>query len=174
MNDFNTNIIEEFRNNKGKVAGPFQGMPMVILTTKGRRTGKPHETPLVPLEDDGKLFVFGSMGGAPKHPAWFLNLRDNPDVAIDHANRVIRLRIPPAKLIAVEIRDMQTYDERGGLWNPFTREDRDAIQRQARAQLTAAGSQLELLRHANESAIELLRMLLAKNGYAVDVALRGT
>jgi hypothetical protein len=102
-----------------------------------------------------------------------IDLRDNPDVTIDHASRTIRIRIPPAKLIAVEIRDMHTYDERGGLWNPFTREDRDAIQRQARAQLTAAGSQLELIRHANESAIELLRMLLAKNGYTVDVALRG-
>ncbi|HYS69159.1 MAG TPA: DUF4230 domain-containing protein [Gemmatimonadaceae bacterium] len=102
-----------------------------------------------------------------------IDLRDNPDVAIDHANRVIRIRIPPAKLIAVEIRDMQTYDERGGLWNPFTREDRDAIQRQARAQLLAAGSQLELLRHANESALEMLRMLLAKDGYFVDAAVRG-
>ena len=102
-----------------------------------------------------------------------IDLRDNPDVTIDHAARTIRIRIPPAKLIAVEIRDMHTYDERGGLWNPFTREDRDAIQQQARAQLTAAGSQLELIRHANDSAIELLRMLLARNGYTVDVALRG-
>jgi hypothetical protein len=102
-----------------------------------------------------------------------IDLRDNPDVAIDHARRRITIRIPPAKLIAVEIRDMQTYDERGGLWNPFTREDRDAIQRQARAQLTAAGGQLALIRHANESAVELLRMLLAKDGYTVDVALRG-
>ena len=101
-----------------------------------------------------------------------IDLRDNPDVAIDHANRVIRIRIPPAKLIAVEIKDMQTYDERGGLWNPFTREDRDAIQRQARTQLLAAGSQLELLRHANESAVEMLRMLFAKDGYTVDVAVR--
>jgi hypothetical protein len=102
-----------------------------------------------------------------------IDLRDNPDVTIDHASRTIRIRIPPAKLIAVEIRDMHTYDERGGLWNPFTREDRDAIQRQARIQLTAAGSQLDLIRHANESAIELLRMLLSRNGYTVDVALRG-
>ena len=102
-----------------------------------------------------------------------IDLRDNPDVAIDHTTRTIRIRIPPAKLIAVEIRDMQTYDERGGLWNPFTREDRDAIQRQARAQLLAAGSQLELLRHANESALEMLRMLLAKDGYSVDAAVRG-
>jgi hypothetical protein len=102
-----------------------------------------------------------------------VDLRDNPDVSIDNAARHITIRIPPAKLIALEIRDMRTYDERGGLWNPFTPEDRDAIQRQARAQLTAAGSQLELLRHANESAVELLRMLLAKDGYTVDVAVRG-
>lgn len=102
-----------------------------------------------------------------------VDLRDNPDVSIDHARRLITIRIPPAKLIAIEIRDMRTYDERGGLWNPFTPEDRDAIQRQARAQLTAAGGQLELIRHANESAVELLRMLLARDGYSVDVALRG-
>jgi hypothetical protein len=102
-----------------------------------------------------------------------IDLRDNPDVIIDHERRRITIRIPGAKLIAVEIRDMHTYDERGGLWNPFTREDRDAIQAQARLQLTAAGGQLELLRHANESAVELLRMLLAKDGYSVDVAVRG-
>jgi hypothetical protein len=102
-----------------------------------------------------------------------IDLRDNPEVAIDHARKRISIRIPAAKLLAVEIRDMQTYDERGGLWNPFTREDRDAIQRQARTQLTAAGGQLALIRHANESAVELLRMLLAKVGYSVDVAVRG-
>jgi hypothetical protein len=101
-----------------------------------------------------------------------IDLRDNPDVVIDHERRKITIRIPPAKLIAVEIRDMQTYDERGGLWNPFTREDRDAIQRQARAQLTQAGSQLALIAHANESAVELLRLLLARDGYSVDVAVR--
>jgi hypothetical protein len=98
-----------------------------------------------------------------------IDLHDNPDVTIDHASRKITIRIPHAKLLAVEITDMHTYDERGGLWNPFTREDRDAIQRQARTQLTAAGNQLELLRHANESAVQLLQMLLAKDGYTVDV-----
>jgi hypothetical protein len=102
-----------------------------------------------------------------------IDLRDNPDVVIDHARKRITIRIPPARLIAIEVRDMRTYDERGGLWNPFTREDRDAIQRQARAQLMAAGGELALLRHANESAVELLKMLLAKDGYIVDVALRG-
>jgi len=102
MNDFNTNIIEEFRNNKGKVEGMFKGMPMVILTTKGRRSGKPHETPLVPLEDDGKLYVFGSMGGAPKHPAWFLNLRDNPRVTVEHGTDKFEA---DAKILTGEARD---------------------------------------------------------------------
>ncbi|HKR10227.1 MAG TPA: DUF4230 domain-containing protein [Gemmatimonadaceae bacterium] len=103
-----------------------------------------------------------------------IDLKDNPDVRIDNTNRRITIRIPPAKLIALEIRDMRTYDESGGLWNPFTPEDRDAIQRQARAQLLAAGSQMDLLKHANDSAVEMLRMLLAKDGYSVDVAVRGT
>jgi hypothetical protein len=103
-----------------------------------------------------------------------IDLRDNPDVTIDHQNKRITVRIPPAKLIAVEIKDMNTYDERGGLWNPFTPADRDAIQRQARTQLLAAGGQLELLRHANDSALEMLRMLLAKDGYTVDAAVRGS
>lgn len=101
-----------------------------------------------------------------------IDLRDNPEVSIDHATRKIRIRIPPAKLIALEIKDMHTYDERGGLWNPFKPADREAIQRQARTQLMAAGNQMELLRHANESATELLRVLLAKDGYTVDVAVK--
>lgn len=102
-----------------------------------------------------------------------IDLGDKPDVTIDHTARRITMRIPSARLIGIEITDMTTYDERGGLWNPFRPADRDAIQRQARAQLTAAGSTLGLLRHANESAVELLRVLLAKDGYTVDVTIRG-
>ena len=103
-----------------------------------------------------------------------IDLQDNPEVTIDHESKRISIRIPPAKLLGVQITDMRTYDERGGLWNPFKPEDRDAIQRQARAQLTAAGQQVDLLRHANESAAQMLRLLLAKDGYTVDVATRGT
>lgn len=102
-----------------------------------------------------------------------IDLGDKPDVTIDHSARHITMRIPSARLIGIEITNMTTYDERGGLWNPFRPADRDAIQRQARAQLTAAGSTLGLLRHANESAVHLLRTLLAKDGYTVDVTIRG-
>lgn len=103
-----------------------------------------------------------------------IDLGDKPEVSIDHAKKRIAIRIPPAKLIGMEITDMRTYDERGGLWNPFRPADRDAIQRQARAQLSAAGQQVELLRHANESAVQMLRMLLVRDGYTVDVTIRGT
>ena len=103
-----------------------------------------------------------------------IDLGDKPDVSIDHDRKVITIRIPPAKLIGVEITDMRTYDERGGLWNPFRPEDRDAIQRLARAQLAAAGRETEVLRHANDSAAEMLRMLLAKDGYTVEVTTCGT
>jgi hypothetical protein len=102
-----------------------------------------------------------------------IDLSDNPQVSIDHAARRIDITIPPAKLIGVEITDMRTYDERGGLWNPFRPEDRDAIQRQARAQLASAGQQATVLRHANDSAAEMLRLLLAKDGYTVNVTTRG-
>ncbi len=103
-----------------------------------------------------------------------IDLGDSSDVKIDHAAKKISIVIPPAKLMGVEVLDMKTYDERGGLWNPFRPSDRDAIQKQVRTQLVAAGQQTELLRHANTSAVQMLQLLLAKDGYTVDVTTRGT
>jgi hypothetical protein len=103
-----------------------------------------------------------------------IDLGDSSDVSIDHKAKKISIVIPPAKLMGVEVLDMKTYDESGGLWNPFTPSDRDAIQKQVRAQLAAAGRQTELLRHANDSAAQMLKLLLSKDGYTVDVRTRGT
>lgn len=103
-----------------------------------------------------------------------IDLADSPAVHIDHETKKISITLPPARLIGVEITDMRTYDERGGLWNPFRPADRDAIQRLARAQLASAGQQVSVLRHANESAAAMLRMLLARDGYTVNVITRGT
>jgi deazaflavin-dependent oxidoreductase (nitroreductase family) len=82
-NDFNTKIIEEFRANAGKVGGMFNGAPMVLLTSKGAKSGGSHTTPLVYLQDGDRIIVFGSMGGAPKHPQWYRNLVANPDASIE-------------------------------------------------------------------------------------------
>ena len=103
-----------------------------------------------------------------------IDLGDSSDVKIDHDAKKISIVIPPARLMGVEVLDMKTYDERGGLWNPFRPSDRDAIQRQVRAQLAVAGQQVELLRHANSSAVRMLQLLLTRDGYSVDVTIRGT
>jgi deazaflavin-dependent oxidoreductase (nitroreductase family) len=82
-NDFNTKIIEEFRANGGKVGGPFAGAPMVLLTTTGARSGRPHTTPLVYLQDGDRIVVFASMGGAPKNPAWYHNVVAHADATVE-------------------------------------------------------------------------------------------
>jgi deazaflavin-dependent oxidoreductase (nitroreductase family) len=82
-NQFNENIIKEFRENGGKVGGPFAGAPMVLLTSKGAKSGKPHTTPLVYLRDGDRVVVFASMGGAPKNPQWYRNVAAHPDVEVE-------------------------------------------------------------------------------------------
>lgn len=82
--DFNTQIIEEFRANGGRVGGPFEGGRLLLLTTTGARSGAPHTTPLGYLPDgDGRAVVIASAGGAPKDPAWFHNLVANPRVTVE-------------------------------------------------------------------------------------------
>lgn len=102
-----------------------------------------------------------------------INLGANPTVRIDDKTKRIAIELPPAELLGVEVLNLKTYDEQAGLWNPFTPADRDSIQRQVRAQLVRAGNETELLDHANKSAAELLRTLLAQDGYTVQVWTRG-
>ena len=83
MNDFNRGIIEEFRANEGETSGMFKGRPLLLLTTKGAKSGAERTTPLVYTRDGDHVVVIASMGGAPKHPAWFLNLRANPEVTVE-------------------------------------------------------------------------------------------
>ena len=83
MNAFNRQVIDEFRANEGRVGGPFQGAPMVLLHTTGARSGQERITPLVYRPVNGDIAVFGSKGGAPEHPAWYLNLLAKPEVTVE-------------------------------------------------------------------------------------------
>lgn len=83
MNDFNQQIMAEFRANGGKVGGMFEGAPVLILHTRGARSGEARQTPLMTLPDNGNYVVFASMGGAPKSPAWYHNLVANPEVEVE-------------------------------------------------------------------------------------------
>ena len=83
MRDFNQAIIEEFRANHGIVGGGFAGATVVLLTTKGAKSGQARVNPLVCLPKDDVLYVFASKGGAPTNPDWYYNLKTNPEVTVE-------------------------------------------------------------------------------------------
>ena len=83
FNDFNRQIIEEFRANAGVVGGPFEGAPMLILHTTGAKSGLPRETPLVFQAVGDGYAIFGSKGGATTAPDWYHNLVANPAASIE-------------------------------------------------------------------------------------------
>lgn len=72
---------------KGRVGGQFDDAPVLILHHVGRRSGERRQTPLIYLRDGEDLVVVGSMGGSPKHPAWYRNVRDAPDVEVEIRGR---------------------------------------------------------------------------------------
>jgi deazaflavin-dependent oxidoreductase (nitroreductase family) len=83
-NDFNRSLIADLRANGGKASGgPFKGGQVLILTTKGAKSGEPREHPLAYSEDEGLHVVVASKGGAPTHPAWFHNLKKHPIVTVE-------------------------------------------------------------------------------------------
>jgi hypothetical protein len=92
------------------------------------------------------------------------------EVQVDHEAKVVRVVLPPAAVLAVEVTDLKTYDEQRGLWNPFRPADRDAIFRQARAQLVRSAGEVELAKHTEESARELLQALVSVDGYTTEVS----
>ncbi|MFE5589694.1 nitroreductase/quinone reductase family protein [Streptomyces sp. NPDC056549] len=83
MSDFNQRVIEEFRANGGRVGGMFEGASLLLLTTTGARSGRPHTNPAVFVRDGARLLVFASNAGGPRHPAWFHNLRADAHVTVE-------------------------------------------------------------------------------------------
>ena len=84
MSDWNTKIIEEFRANEGRVGGPFEGAPMILVHHIGAKSGTERVTPLVYFpEADGRMVIIASKAGAPTNPDWYHNLRANPKVDVE-------------------------------------------------------------------------------------------
>lgn len=102
-----------------------------------------------------------------------IDLEEGTKVSIDHSAKRITITLPAAKVLAVDVLSVKTYDERSGLLNPFTVSDRDAIRGQIRAQLVSAASSSGLLAKADTSARQVLRTLLSRDGYTVEVGLPG-
>ncbi|MGP3957528.1 nitroreductase family deazaflavin-dependent oxidoreductase [Nonomuraea sp. 3N208] len=82
-NEFNQQVIDEFRANEGRVGGMFEGSPLVLLTTTGAKSGRPATTPVMYLADGERYVVIASNAGADNHPAWYHNLRATPAATVE-------------------------------------------------------------------------------------------
>ena len=71
-----------YRVSGGRVMGKMGPAPVLLLTTTGRKSGRRRTVPLLYLKDAEKIVIVASLGGAPRHPAWYLNLEANPAVEL--------------------------------------------------------------------------------------------
>src|SRR4026209_1131169 len=74
--------VELYESSGGAEGNTLRGKPVIILTTKGAKSGLVRKTPLMRVEHDGRYAVVASQGGAPKHPVWYHNLKKNPHVEL--------------------------------------------------------------------------------------------
>lgn len=91
-NSWNRKIIEEFRESEGRVGGPFEGRPLLLLHTNGAKSGEERINPLAYMRDGDRYAVFASKGGAPTNPDWYHNVMANPDVTIEVGTETIKGR----------------------------------------------------------------------------------
>jgi deazaflavin-dependent oxidoreductase (nitroreductase family) len=83
VNDWNAKVIEEFRANGGRMVVDSNDVPMLLLHTRGAKTGEDRVNPVMYLDDNGLLFVFASKGGADSNPDWYYNLTAHPEVIVE-------------------------------------------------------------------------------------------
>jgi deazaflavin-dependent oxidoreductase (nitroreductase family) len=90
-NAWNMRVIEEFRTNGGKVKGPFEGTSLLLLTTRGAKSGQPRTLPLMYLPDSDRLVIFASKAGAPTNPDWYHNLIAHPQASVEVGNETFEV-----------------------------------------------------------------------------------
>lgn len=122
MRDVNRRIIEEFRANRGVLSPPWDRGKMLLLTTTGRRSGRPHTVPMMFKERGDTCFVIASNAGSPAHPHWYLNLLAQPRVTVER-------RAERYEAIARTAEG----EERAAMWAALIRSNPDMIEYQRRA-----------------------------------------
>ena len=85
-----------YRASEGRVWGKMFGGNVLLLNTTGRKSGQRRTTPLLYLRDGEDFVVIASNGGAPKHPAWYFNLKANPETMVELGDREVRVRAEEA------------------------------------------------------------------------------
>ena len=83
LNEYNKQVIAEFRANEGKVGGQMENMPVILLTMTGAKSGRTITKPLVYTTDGERIVVIASFAGAPHHPGWYHNLVAHPEVTLE-------------------------------------------------------------------------------------------
>jgi deazaflavin-dependent oxidoreductase (nitroreductase family) len=114
-NDWNAKIIDEFRSNEGRVGGPFEGAPVLLLSTTGAKTGQTRVNPMMYLLDGGATYVFASKSGHPANPDWYHNLVANPGVTVQVGTETFEAT---ARVITGEERD-RIYARQAQLYPGF-------------------------------------------------------
>jgi deazaflavin-dependent oxidoreductase (nitroreductase family) len=79
----NRKVIAEFRESGGRASGAFEGAPLLLMHHIGAKSGAERITPLVPLLDGGRIYVFAGGAGSDDHPAWYHNMLANPKIKVE-------------------------------------------------------------------------------------------
>jgi len=109
---FGDEHVQRYRETGGEVGHRWKrGSKVLLLTTKGRKTGEPRTSPLIYEEDGDRYVVVASKGGAQTHPRWYLNLREDPNVVLQVLDEVF-----PAHARTAE------GEERERLWQLVTKQ----------------------------------------------------
>ena len=107
---FGQEHVQRYRETGGEVGHDWiRGAPTLLLTTKGRRSGEDRTTPLIYQPWNGSYLLIASQGGLPKHPAWYLNIQEEPNVDVQVWDEQFRARARTAK-----------PDERPAMWRQMT------------------------------------------------------
>jgi deazaflavin-dependent oxidoreductase (nitroreductase family) len=109
LEEMNRGVIADFRANGGKVGGQHASLDIILLHHLGARSGRARVTPLACVRDGEDMLVVASTGGAPRHPAWYWNLKANPRVTVEAGTETV-------EVIAGEVAD----EEHGRLWAMIT------------------------------------------------------
>ncbi len=92
MSDWNDSIISEFRANEGRVGGPFAGAPLLLLHSKGAKSGLDRVAPMMYRTVPGGWAVFASKAGADTNPDWYHNLVANPEASVEIGTDTVEVR----------------------------------------------------------------------------------
>ncbi|MBL6687380.1 MAG: nitroreductase family deazaflavin-dependent oxidoreductase [Pseudomonadales bacterium] len=99
----NPRVIDEFRRNNGKVSG-FENLPLIILQTRGARSGRLFDVPLIPVLEADRVFLFGTNAGSASMPNWVHNVRANARITVEYGSEIFLAEIKELPQVEAQAR----------------------------------------------------------------------